>query len=152
MRTTSRECKRECGFTLIELLVVLTIVGLLLAAAPAILTSARPSIDAQAAAQALADNLRAVRNAAITSGRETRLRVDLTHASYAVSSTGRRVAIPPGVAMRLRTARGDITAEMADIRFFPDGTSTGAQIWLSNGGQEHRVLVYWISGRVSVDE
>jgi general secretion pathway protein H len=142
----------ERGFTLLELLVVLAIIGLLLSAVPAILTAARPGIDARSEAIAIADELRAARSQAVASGRETRLTFDIGGARYGIDPGGRSRDLPQGMVVHFRGSRGEVGASSAAVRFFRDGTSTGGELLLTYQGHEHRILAHWLTGRVSVDE
>jgi general secretion pathway protein H len=142
----------ERGFTMMELLVVLAIMGLLIVAMPAIVAAGRPGVDARSTAIAIADDLRAARITAVATDHEAQLVFDIAAGSYAIEPGGRRRDLPPGTVVHFRGSRGEVTADTAAIRFFPDGTSTGAELLLDHGGQEHRVRANWLTGRISVDE
>jgi len=142
----------EHGFTLLELLVVMTIIALLITAMPAIVSAGRPGVDARSAAIAIAADLRATRDLAVALDREARLTFDIAAGRYTIEPGDRWRELPPGMVVHFRGARGDVTAETAAIRFFPDGTSTGAELRLDYAGQEHHVQAHWLSGRISVDE
>lgn len=142
----------QAGFTLIELLVVLAIVALLVAAVPAMVRAGRPGLDARAAAIAFANDLRAARNAAIIGNDEARVSFDIAAGRYTIMPSGQARELPQGMVLHLRAPSGEVSADTAAIRFFPDGSSTGAEVRLSYRGQEHRVAAQWISGRISIDE
>jgi general secretion pathway protein H len=40
----------------------------------------------------------------------------------------------------------------ADIRFLPDGSSTGGRVELKDGRRRMRIGVDWLNGRVSVGD
>jgi general secretion pathway protein H len=140
------------GFTLFELLVVLAVMGLLIVAMPAIIAAGRSGVDARSAAIAVADDLREARDLAVATDGETRLVFDVAAGRYAIEPGQGWRDLPRGMVVHFRGARGEVTGESAAIRFFPDGTSTGAELLLDYGGQEHRIRASWISGRISVDD
>lgn len=142
----------ERGFTLIELLVVLAVIALLVGLAPAMISAARPGVDARATAIAIADDLRAARNLAVLGNQEARLSFDIAAGRYSIEPGHQQHDLPAGMILHFRGSRGEVNADTAAIRFFPDGSSTGAELLLDYGGQRHRVRAYWLTGRVSVDD
>jgi general secretion pathway protein H len=119
---------------------------------PALIAAARPGVDARSAAIRIADDLRAARDMAVAANRETRLSFDIAGGRYAIEPRGQWRDLPRGMVVHFRGSRGEVTTSIAAVRFFPDGTSTGAELRLDYGGHEHRLRVYWIAGRVAVDE
>ena len=140
------------GFTVLELLVVLAVMVFLLAAMPQVFTAVRPGVRAQSAALLLASDLRQARNAAIMGNRGVRLDLDLTTGGYFVDAGRRQRHLPEGATLRFRGPRAEMNGNMAAIRFFPDGSSTGGEIGLSYEKQQRTVAVHWLDGRISVDE
>ncbi|MEZ5449879.1 MAG: hypothetical protein R3E89_13205 [Thiolinea sp.] len=47
-------------------------------------------------------------------------------------------------------SRGQPPVNRSNIRFYPDGSSTGGSVELTARGQTFRSTVEWISGRVSI--
>ncbi|HEX4303131.1 MAG TPA: GspH/FimT family pseudopilin [Rhizomicrobium sp.] len=137
---------REAGFTLTELLVVLAIMGLIVAAVPALLKSALPGARSRAAAQALALDLRTLRGQAIASGSATAIRFDAAHQTYLLEPGDRKHALPNAVPFALPQATA------TQIGFYPDGSSNGGTVFVGDGGLRHRVSIDWLSGRVAVDD
>jgi general secretion pathway protein H len=144
--------RRSLGFTLVELLVVLAIATLLLAAVPPLISAALPGVELKAAARRTMASLRLAREAAIRSGVDTALLVDVEERRLELPGF-RAVAFPKRVEMHLEAA----SREMLDdnrgaIRFFPDGSSTGGRIVLARGETGERsgyqVGVTWLTGRV----
>ena len=122
------------GFTLIELLVVLLFAGAAIALAAPQLMPARHALMAKSCARELASALRAARSEAIARQRE--------------------VAFVPGPALqrRLLEARVAVSGMDPAIRFFADGTSSGASVVLAASGRRHVVDVDRVTGRVAVRE
>jgi general secretion pathway protein H len=138
------------GFTLVELMVAFAIVALGAVIAVPFLSDPAPAARVRAAARELVASLREARSEAILRNREVVLTLDLETRSYQLSSAQRRRALPSDIEFSLVTAaierRGD---HVANIRFFPDGSSTGGQIRLSKSGQLYEVTVPWLTGRAT---
>ena len=140
------------GFTLLEMLVVLALLGLSLGL---VLGAGRPvpaGTAARAAAGEIAGALRLARSQAILGNRPVAVTLDLASRRYRVGAAPDR-ALPPGVALGLLTASGQVLGEAAGrIRFEPDGSSTGGRVTVTGGARTVLVGVDWLSGRASVLE
>ena len=65
--------------------------------------------------------------------------------------TGAERRLPANLSIELLTIAGESRgAGVGDIRFNPDGSSTGGRISLADGQQRIAVGVDWLTGRVSV--
>ncbi len=142
--------RREAGFTLIELLVVFTILGLALAliAEHGPLRSA--ALEGKGAIAELAGGLREARAQAIAANRPVSLAVDVTAHRWRIGTQPSRL-LPPQFVITVLTTKGEVRGEqVADIRFEPDGSSTGGRIGLSDGRRKYDVDVDWLTGNVRV--
>jgi general secretion pathway protein H len=138
------------GFTLLEMVVVLAVLGLALV----LVIGYRPpwsggySLDATGAE--LAAQLRLARSEAIASNRPVALALDLSGHRYRAGAAAART-LPPAISLQLVTTAGERqTATTGDIRFNPDGSSTGGRIVLIEGKRRLAVGVDWLTGRVSI--
>lgn len=146
------------GFTLVELLVVLLIMGLMASIAAPYFGRLAPRLEAKAAAREVVSLLRTARGEAIRDNREVVMVVDLDRRTLTIDS-GRGMTVVEGLGLQLLTG----TAELIDdgsgrIRFYPDGTSTGGRVTISdpgypdsNAGRAFNVRIDWLTGRVAVD-
>ena len=76
--------------------------------------------------------------------------VDVTAHRYRVG-TGPERRLPPNLSMELLTIVGESRgASIGDIRFNPDGSSTGGRITLADGKRRMAVGVDWLTGRVTL--
>ena len=147
------------GFTLLELLVVLTIAGLLAALVPPLYSKAVPGARLKMAARDFAISLREARSRAIITNSQIDLRLLADPPSYAVGSTS-AVQLPSGVFMTaydyFLAAQGSLADASAlsmndvAIRFYPDGSSSGAVVKVANRGAAYRVDVSWLTGDIRV--
>jgi general secretion pathway protein H len=138
------------GFTLIEVIVTLAILGFALV----LVTGYKPpwssGLGLKGAAAELASGLRLARSEAITRNRPVAFDLDLTGHRYRVG-TGAERRLPANLSIELLTIAGEQrAARVGDIRFNPDGSSTGGRIALADGQRRMAVGVDWLTGRISV--
>ena len=141
---------RGGGFTLIELLVSLAILGL----AVTLIAGYKPpwsrGLGLRATAAELAAGLRLARSEAILSNRPVAFGVDVLAHRYRVGTATPR-SLPVNLSLELLTISGEARNDReGDIRFNPDGSSTGGRISLTDGPRRIGVGVDWLTGRVSV--
>jgi general secretion pathway protein H len=149
--TAAPHCNRsEAGFTLLEVIITLTILGLALA----LIVGYRPpwssGLGLRNAAAELADGLRMARSEAIVQNQPVAFQLDLVGHRYQIGSAQPR-PLPAQLKIALLTVVGEQrSARIGDIRFNPDGSSTGGRISIGDGARSIAVGVDWLSGRVSV--
>jgi general secretion pathway protein H len=142
---------RSPGFTLIELVVVLAIIGLVLALIPGFLLRTQPGLDVEVAARAIADALRHARSQAMLSNREQVFALDLHGRLFRAGREQPLKQLDRALELRLYTAQAELLdAASGQIRFFPDGSSTGGVIGLSLDGQEAELRIDWLTGQVEI--
>lgn len=138
------------GFTLIEILVVMVIIALVMGMVATSMSRSVSGAEARAAARNLVASLRYTRARAVLDKSEQVFEVNTEERSY-LAPGRKQVQLPEGVDITVTTARSEITAEdVAGIRFFPDGGSTGGHIELTVNEREYRVNVAWLTGESSL--
>jgi len=145
-----RHNRTEAGFTLIEVIVTLTILGL----AFALISGYRPpwsgALGLRGTAAELASGLRVARSEAIARNQPVAFELDLAGHQYRAGTAAPR-PLPAGLKIELLTVAGEQRGgATGDIRFNPDGSSTGGRISIGDGKRSIAVGVDWLSGRVSV--
>lgn len=136
--------------TRLKLLAALIVAGLLSAFLVFSLAgSHRAALEG--AAGSLAHGLRHARNLALNENRPAALVIDIVKREFRVPD-GQYVRTLPGqIDIVLYTARSGRTSQQGGtIRFFPDGSSTGGRITLTNDGARYFVKTDWLTGKVSV--
>ncbi len=133
-------------------MVVMVIIALIMGLVATSMSRSISSAEARAASRQLVGSLRYTRARAIIDKQEQVFRVNTENRSY--QAPGRKqINLPEGVEVTVTTARSEISSEdIAGIRFFPDGGSTGGHIELIVNGREYRVNVAWLTGESSLEK
>jgi general secretion pathway protein H len=143
----------SAGFTLLELLIVLTIIVLLIAIALPIFFRVLPSTTAKAAAREITDRLRELRNQAVATRSPTEMTLHLATSRYGWNGGGGTEQLPVGTKLAFCCLPLSRTTTDPLIRFFPDGSSSGADIKLSyRDSATYEIRVDWLTGRVTLHE
>ncbi len=106
--------------------------------------------ELQAAAQRVAAGLRDTRTRAMATGKPQWFSVDLHTHAYTVPGRDPR-AFPAAAGVRVESAaEAGERRGIARIGYFPDGSSSGGNIILSEARRSARVDVDWLTGAVTV--
>lgn len=141
----------EAGFTLVEMLAVMVILALALGTVVVEMRGAGVK-PLRALAGETAAKLRDARALAIEQGREEVVVVDLAKGLIGRAGEASALAIDPGTRVEITGAASEREGrDVAGVRFFPNGASTGATIRLERSGEVHEVRVNWFTGRVTVE-
>ena len=151
--------KFSAGFTLLELLVVLTIAGLLTALAPPLYSKAVPGAMLKNTSLDLAISLREARSKAINSGKGVNFTLLANPPSYVIGNTA-VVPLPDGIIVAAYDYPGLLSGSLVKnpaleddeilIAFYPDGSSSGASVAISNGATAHRIDISWLTGNITM--
>jgi general secretion pathway protein H len=138
------------GFTLIELVVVLAVMGFALVLIVGYKAPWSSGLGLEGTAAELASGLRLARSQAIADNRPVAFALDLAGHRYRIGGETPR-SLPAKLSIALLTVNGEKrSATIGDIRFNPDGSSTGGRITLADGARRVAVGVDWLTGRVTV--
>ena len=132
-------------------MVVMVIIALVMGLVATSLSSSISGAEARAATRKVVASLRYTRARAIIDKSEQVFLVNTEERSY--EAPGRKqVILPEGVDVTITTARSELTSEdVAGIRFFPDGGSTGGHIELTVNDREYRINIAWLTGAASLE-
>ncbi len=137
------------GFTLIELLVVMMILALAATTVGPLLSRGVGS-QLQSSVRDLATGLRWARSEAVSGRRSVALWVDTADKSYVFETRRRRYRLPEEADVLVNTTEREVRGDLAAIRFYPDGSSSGGSIELGAEGVVFQVTVDWLTGAVAV--
>lgn len=134
------------------MLAVLTLIALIAGVAASVISGNLSGAKTRAAVRDLTAALRQTRGLAIVKGEERSLEIDVEARTYQVPDK-QPVALPKDLQMKLLTAATEQTGDSkGQIRFFPDGSSSGGRITLSRDQHEWRVEIAWLTGEVRIEE
>ena len=146
------------GFTLLELLVVLAIGAMLVSLSEPLYSRVVPGARVRTQAHDLIVALRDSANKAASSGRQTQMKFDVKARTYAVGSQvvhlsdDAELSVRPSLVSPAEPLDRYAEEEFVTIRFFPDGSSTGATISLAYANRDYFIGVDWLTGRVELLE
>lgn len=151
MRDDSTLHDAECGFTLLELVVVMAVLALAV-------TMALPRAERAPAGQSLrlavteiTAALKIARAQAMRSNTEARVVVDGRTGRVMADGQARPLPLPRGIGVSWDTPAGEHVGEgSTQVRFRPDGSSTGATFRISARQRMAVIRVDWLTGRTQV--
>lgn len=103
------------------------------------------------AAATIVSALVQARGMSMRTGRETLFTIDVVEGRLMKPGAVAWTSLDHQVSIGLRTAAADLSPDgRGAVRFFPEGTTTGAVIRLSSGAAVREVTVDWLTGGVHV--
>ena len=139
------------GFTLLEVLVVLALLAMTYALIPPMINIGGSTTELKAVARQVAAGLRNARSQAIVSRSETTLTVDVEARNFRLTGNSKLFKLPHQAEIGVFTAQGEVMGEnIAAIRFYPDGSSTGGRVTLAMGARKYDIDVDWLTGQVEI--
>lgn len=140
------------GFTLLEIMLVLFIVILGFAAIGLNISSGNDATEHQSVARDLVSALRFAKGQALISHEETTVNLDLNENTYTVSDRDKVFTIPETIALTVVTAQDEMEGKgLANIRFFPDGSSSGGRIKLEKNAVTWQIDINWLTGQITLE-
>ena len=140
---------REAGFTLLEMIVVLVVLGLMATLIVARGPPRSAALDLRAAAGEIAQALHDTRGQAIETGRRVVFHLDVRAHAFSVGDSAPRL-LPASLGLNITgTSREAAAGGSAGISFASDGSSSGGTIDLAVDARRFRIVVDWLTGRVT---
>ena len=132
-------------------MVVLVVMGLIIAMVPIAFRQVMPGLELQAAAREVAAAFREARSMAIRNNTEAFVLLDVDERTYQLGENLPEQTLSSGLELELVAAASErIDDSQGRVRFFPDGTSTGGRLTLTQNERKYYVVVDWLTGRVEL--
>lgn len=131
------------GFTLLEMLVVIVLISIAAGLVGFGLQQGLKTARERQVVGQMVEALRSTRARAIVSGQTARTVFDLQALSFQAPDRPRQ-HWPADLQVTLHTAE----QAGAAVAFYPDGSSTGGNLLLTNGSRRWRIDVGWLTGSV----
>lgn len=143
--------QQQFGFTLIELLMTLVLAVAITAISATAYSRLSSSAALKATSQDILVTLRRARISAMTKSEEVSFAIDNHKRVYWVVGSKRQRSLDSSLNVQIFSARDLSTGKnISQIRFAPDGSSSGGEIKISNGKNMYRIVVEWLSGKVEL--
>ncbi len=141
------------GFTLLELLVVLFIMILGFSVVGINLSSGNSTTAIRVTSRDMVSALRYTRGQALILHQETTMTIDLAENTYTVSDRPKSYVIPKNISLTVVTAQSELSGNgIGNIRFFPDGSSTGGRITLEQDKLAAEININWLTGQIKLGD
>lgn len=141
----------DAGFSLIEMLAVLVILSLIGWLSLSLNSQGRHGKTLELTARDLAATLRNARRQAISKNRIEAVAFDVGSRAVMTEKNRRRHKLPAGIGFDVTTAAtAQIGASILQIRFFPDGSSSGGRIVLRERQRRIAIDVDWMTGAIGM--
>jgi general secretion pathway protein H len=143
---------KNLGFTLVELLVVLVISLTVISISTVAYNKLSTNAYLKSSSRHIAASLRYARSYAVSRGKEAHLKIDLENRSYSYTGNSKIFKFKNGIDLKVYSATtfGN-SDDIAEIRFAPDGSSSGGRVTLSNRKKSYVIYVDWLTGQVGID-
>ena len=140
----------QAGFTLVELLAVMMVATLTIGAISALYRSPSPGAQVKTLANLTASRLRDLRASAMAARTERVATIDTAKRLLRFNDGRAPLKLDRVVGVTVTAADDEVIApSAANIRFYPNGSSSGATVAFRSKGQGYEVRVNWLTGRVS---
>ncbi|SFV33460.1 GspH/FimT family pseudopilin [Hyphomicrobium facile] len=142
---------KEAGFTLVEILAVMSVAVVAAGAISFAFRNPSPGLKVKNAAMMTASRLRDLRATAMARGEERVVQIEPVHRLIRFDDGRPDLRLDPSIDIAVTSADGERgSAQSAGIRFFPNGSSTGATIKMGSQKTVYELRVNWLTGRVSM--
>ncbi|WP_421792897.1 GspH/FimT family pseudopilin [Hyphobacterium sp.] len=155
MRTSSARSSRPInhrsdpgsGYTLTELLVALLVLGLVTALVAPMLFRTSPQRELTRSIELIEQAARMARTEARLTGQDTLLRLDVDARTLLVLPSEQTFALNRDIEIRATVAEAELDGDLASVRFFPEGATTGGTFLLALEDREAAMRINWLTGQ-----
>ena len=143
---------RAAGFSLVELLVVLVISVTVVAITTVAYSKLSTNVYLKSTTRHIAASIRYARNYALVKGTEGVFQINVPQRTYSYSGSDGKFQFKSNIDFEVYSSDfANRRSDIAEIRFAPDGSSSGGKITLSSRNKTYVVHVDWLTGKVAID-
>lgn len=148
MTVSPAPAQPAAGFSLLEMLVVLAIVAVVAGIAVISVQQVRNGKSSFAYARELSESMTALRYRAMNTGRIQTAEIDIEQKAFSDTAKAASIVIPKSWTLSVTIGRKIAQPKsVPTIAFLPDGTSSGAEITLTEpDGDTAYIRVNWLTG------
>ncbi len=140
----------NAGFTLFELLAVMVVLAMMMVATSTLYHAPSGRTQVRSTALLAASRLRDLRAIAMETGRARKATIDLRRGIIQFGDGRGPLAIGKEIALTVTAADTETRSRHSSgVRFFPNGSSSGATIKFTSRRIAYEVRINWLTGRVS---
>ncbi len=137
------------GYTFLEVLVVVAIIAAVATLGIQAINVTRASSERDRVVSDVEKALWFERLSAQERGRPSKLEIDVTKNMLASQATSKIVQLPSKVRLRFVGSENQLLSNSkAEVVFFPDGSSSGGDIYLEHEQHTALVRIEWLTGRI----
>ena len=141
----------EAGFTLIELMAVVAILAVMATSVLMLTRTSSRGATLKANAVAVAAHLMEARTKAMRRRRDEVVLVDVRRKQLVRQESRKVTHLNQEIGLAMVASDAErLSANVAGVRFFPNGSSSGATLRLDYNGEKYDVRVDWLTGRVAI--
>ena len=153
IRQLNKFAKSQKGVTLIELVIILVIIASIVSISASTLKWGSRNYDFRVSVIEFANFIRDSRQQALRQNQELVVFVDVQNLSYWAAKTKKLKKFPDDTKLSIVSAKYKNNAALVSkIKFFPDGSTSGANILISQNNKSFEIQVDWLTGKLIIHE
>lgn len=141
--------KAHSGFTILEMIISLALIGMLIGISSQLVRRPGGRIEIESSMRGLCRSLRASHALSMARNNEIIFRIDYNKHSYFSDGIQERFLSKDIIINAITSRYGPQNETLNTITFFPDGSSSGGDIFLALGSYKAKISVNWLTSEVS---
>ena len=141
--------KAHSGFTILEMIISLALIGMLIGISSQLIRGPGGRIEIESSMRGLCRSLRASHALSMARNNEIIFRIDYNKHSYFSDGIQERFLSKDIIINAITSRYGPQNETLNTITFFPDGSSSGGDIFLALGSYKAKISVNWLTSEVS---
>ena len=140
--------KTQSGFTILEMIISLALIGMLIGISAQLVRGPGGRIEIESSMRGLCRSLRASHALSMARNNDIIFRIDYNKHSYVSDGIQERFLSKDIIMQAITSRYGAQSETLNTITFFPDGSSSGGDIFLTLGNYKAKISVNWLTSEV----